>query len=182
MLATEPRATEAPYYSTQAVANATGIPVTTILAWERRYGVPRPRRGDGGRRLYSAEDVALLRAMRLHTAQGVRAEVAARALRDPDAASRPLHPAALATLPTDVQEVHCLHCGTTSGDLLLQRTPDGVQTRFVLAPGAVPPRRGPGGRARCGRCGGDLYREPVEQRPLPPLAQMAGAPRARGAA
>ena len=30
------------YYTTLGVATATGIPATTILAWERRYGLPQP--------------------------------------------------------------------------------------------------------------------------------------------
>ena len=41
----------------------TGIPSTTLRAWERRYGVIAPRRTEGGYRLYDAAQIALLREM-----------------------------------------------------------------------------------------------------------------------
>jgi hypothetical protein len=167
---------EAQYYSSQAVAQAAGIPLTTILAWERRYGVPRPRRARGGRRVYSAADLALVQAMRARTAAGVRAEVAARDLLaaggDPDdrCGVVPTY------VPTEVRDVQCLHCGETTGELLRQYMPDGPCTRFVLAHGVLPPRRGPGGRPRCGRCGGDLYAEPAASRSMPPVPHPGAVP------
>lgn len=170
-------------YSTQGVAQATGIPVTTILAWERRYGLPRPQRAGSGRRLYSARDVELLQAMRARTAEGVRAELAARELLQTDGAPAPPRRAVLTYLPTEVEELHCLHCGQICGELLSQQTAGRRVVRFDLLPGAVRPTRGPGGRVRCGRCGGDLYREPQERRTLPPLEVAPGpAHRQRGAA
>ncbi len=172
-------AADAAGYSTHAVAQATDIPVTTILAWERRYGLPCPRRGPSGERVYSAADVTLLRAMRTRTAEGVRARVAARELLAPPGELVATPGSRLVLLPTDVQEVHCLTCGDVSGELLTQRGADGVRVQFALAPRAVAPRAGPGGRPRCGRCGGDLYREPLERRALPPLVSTASA---RGAA
>jgi len=44
-----------------AVSRATGIPVNTIRTWERRYGFPKPRRSEGGQRLYSPRVVPRLR-------------------------------------------------------------------------------------------------------------------------
>jgi DNA-binding transcriptional MerR regulator len=157
-------------YTTQGVADATGIPVTTILAWERRYGVPQPRRTAGGRRLYSSADVALLCALRDRTAQGTRAEVVARALQAGEDESRETPACVLLHLATEIHEVSCLYCGELSGELQTQRTAARALTRFVPAPGARPPARGPGGQPRCGRCGGGLYREPAERRSLPPFA------------
>ncbi|MGE5139041.1 MAG: MerR family transcriptional regulator, partial [Rudaea sp.] len=43
----------------RAVAERTGIPLHTLRAWERRYGVPRPARVPGNKyRVYDEQDVA----------------------------------------------------------------------------------------------------------------------------
>ena len=182
MIATPLPATDVPVYSTLAVSRTTGIPATTILAWERRYGLPRPHRDSGGRRVYSQADVEMLRAMRARTADGVRAEMAARELLAVDGPPLPPSRPRLVYLPTDIKEVGCLHCGELSGELQLQRAPHGPLARFVLAPGAVPPRRGPGNRPRCGRCDGDLFVEARESRTLPPFCRAATQSPVQGAA
>ena len=172
------------YYSTQGVARATGIPVTTILAWERRYGIPRPLRGEGGRRLYSERDVELLRAMRARTSEGVRAEIAARELLSPTPPAPIARRALPPFVPTEVDELRCLHCGQTCGELLSQNLPGGRVVRLVPPANGTRPTLGPRGRLRCGRCGGDLYREPLERRSLPQFCAPAGTTAApsRGAA
>jgi methanogenic corrinoid protein MtbC1 len=38
----------------------TGVPAPTLRAWERRYGVLAPRRGDNAYRLYSEQDIAMV--------------------------------------------------------------------------------------------------------------------------
>ena len=43
------------------VAERTGLAAGTIRMWEQRYGVPEPARADSGYRVYSPEDVELLR-------------------------------------------------------------------------------------------------------------------------
>ena len=48
-------------YNIGMVARATGVPVTTLHAWERRYGFPRSSRTAGGHRLYSEKDIFMLR-------------------------------------------------------------------------------------------------------------------------
>lgn len=45
------------------VGRLTGVGVHTLRAWERRYGVPRPARTEGGQRLYTADDVDLVKRM-----------------------------------------------------------------------------------------------------------------------
>lgn len=45
------------------VASATGVNAATLRAWERRYGLLRPRRTQGGHRDYDALDVARVRAV-----------------------------------------------------------------------------------------------------------------------
>jgi DNA-binding transcriptional MerR regulator/methylmalonyl-CoA mutase cobalamin-binding subunit len=57
-------------YSIKAVAEATGLTVETLRAWERRYQVIEPQRGAGGHRLYTAHDVSRLRRLRETTARG----------------------------------------------------------------------------------------------------------------
>lgn len=65
-------------YTIKRAAELTGISVTTLRAWERRYGVVHPRRSDGGYRLYGAEDVRALAVMKSLVNQGWSAKEAAR--------------------------------------------------------------------------------------------------------
>jgi len=57
-------------YSIKAVAQATGLTVETLRAWERRYGVVVPGRDASGRRVYDADDVLRLRRLREATERG----------------------------------------------------------------------------------------------------------------
>jgi len=50
-----------PCYSISAVSEMTGVNPSTLRAWERRYGLVRPQRSEGGQRLYTAEDVHRVR-------------------------------------------------------------------------------------------------------------------------
>lgn len=50
-----------PIYNLKAVLHETGLKPDVLRAWERRYGVPAPERTQGGHRLYSEYDVALLK-------------------------------------------------------------------------------------------------------------------------
>jgi DNA-binding transcriptional MerR regulator len=52
---------DAPAFNLKAVVRETGLKPDTIRAWERRYGVPKPRRTSGGHRLYSQRDIDLLK-------------------------------------------------------------------------------------------------------------------------
>ncbi|HEY7061594.1 MAG TPA: B12-binding domain-containing protein [Chloroflexota bacterium] len=89
-----------PVYNTQAVVQLTGVPAPTFRAWERRYGVPRPARLPGGQRLYSEQDVALIRWLHARTAEGMTISRALR-LREARRAEPPAAPpAAPRTFPT----------------------------------------------------------------------------------
>lgn len=57
-------------YSIKAVAQATGLTVETLRAWERRYGIVVPNRDASGRRVYRADDVLRLRRLREATERG----------------------------------------------------------------------------------------------------------------
>ncbi|MDB4943159.1 MAG: Transcriptional regulator, MerR family [Labilithrix sp.] len=65
-------------YRIQVAAELCGVPATTLRAWERRYGIPVPRRTAAAYRLYSPEDVALLVRMRDLVAGGTAPAEAAR--------------------------------------------------------------------------------------------------------
>lgn len=62
---------DVPLYNIQAVAAATGIPAITLRSWERRYGVPEPKRDPKGYRLYSERDIAVARWLRARVQDGV---------------------------------------------------------------------------------------------------------------
>ena len=47
-------------FNIKAVVTQTGLNPATIRAWERRYGLPRPQRTEGGHRHYSQRDVDTL--------------------------------------------------------------------------------------------------------------------------
>src|SRR6478672_9739775 len=55
-----------------------GVPVESLRAWERRYGLLTPSRTQGGFRLYGAADVARVLAMRANLERGLSAAEAAR--------------------------------------------------------------------------------------------------------
>ncbi|MEX2177821.1 MAG: MerR family transcriptional regulator, partial [Gemmatimonadaceae bacterium] len=66
-------------YTVKAAARATGVGESTLRTWERRYGVPSPRRSPTGRRLYEEDDLRLIRRMGALVAAGVPAAQAAEA-------------------------------------------------------------------------------------------------------
>ncbi|MEM6294652.1 MAG: MerR family transcriptional regulator [Myxococcota bacterium] len=51
-------------YRINVVAQKTGISAATLRAWERRYGIPVPRRTESSYRVYSDEDIALIQRLR----------------------------------------------------------------------------------------------------------------------
>jgi len=51
-------------YRINVVAQKTGISAATLRAWERRYGIPVPRRTESSYRVYSDEDIALIQRVR----------------------------------------------------------------------------------------------------------------------
>lgn len=68
-----------------------GVPVESLRAWERRYGLLSPSRTPGGFRLYGEDDVARVLAMRANLELGLSAAEAARlALAEDDAVSTPV--------------------------------------------------------------------------------------------
>lgn len=70
-----------PLYNIKAVVQKTGVPADTMRAWERRHGVPHPRRTLTGRRLYTDRDIAMIRWLRDQTASGTAISQAIQHLR-----------------------------------------------------------------------------------------------------
>lgn len=50
-------AQEGPFFNLKAVVQQTGLKPDTLRAWERRYGLPTPKRSSGGHRLYGRRDI-----------------------------------------------------------------------------------------------------------------------------
>ncbi len=60
-----------PIYNVKAVCVRTGITGATLRAWERRYGVPAPKRTENSYRLYSERDIAIVAWLLQQTEAGV---------------------------------------------------------------------------------------------------------------
>jgi DNA-binding transcriptional MerR regulator len=67
-------------YRIQSVAEMTGVSPATLRAWERRYGLPAPRRSSSAYRLYSDRDVELIRRVRELCDAGMAPSEAARSV------------------------------------------------------------------------------------------------------
>jgi DNA-binding transcriptional MerR regulator len=72
-----------------------GVSADVLRAWERRYGLLRPTRSEGGFRLYSPQDEQRVALMRDHLERGLSAAQAARLILD-EAERRPDESPALA--------------------------------------------------------------------------------------
>ena len=59
------------------VSKRSGVSPELLRAWERRYGLLRPKRTAGGLRLYSLDDLERVRRMRRHLDEGLAAAEAA---------------------------------------------------------------------------------------------------------
>lgn len=71
---------EAPLLRIGAVSLATGVAVSTLRSWERRYGMPLPARTAGGHRLYPQLAVVQVRDVRALIASGASTSAAAAAV------------------------------------------------------------------------------------------------------
>lgn len=97
-----------PIYNIKAAARMTGLPPVTIRAWERRYGIPSPERGNQGYRLYSEEDLQVLQWLKERVDSGMSISRAVQLLTDLRAkgkdplASRPI---ITPEQPTSLQQV-----------------------------------------------------------------------------
>ncbi len=58
-------------FNLKAVVRQTGLKPDTLRAWERRYGLPRPERSEGGHRLYSQRDIDTVRWLMARQREGL---------------------------------------------------------------------------------------------------------------
>ena len=100
---------DAPRLRIGELSRRTGVAPDTLRAWERRYGLLRPERSDGGFRLYGREDEQRVRAMKALIASGVSAAESARLAASGTPATGGRAPtageASLETGPTRLREV-----------------------------------------------------------------------------
>jgi len=69
-----------PKYTIKTISDMTGILPVTLRAWERRYGVLLPDRKENRYRLYSDQDVAVVKWLNMEIARGISISTAARKL------------------------------------------------------------------------------------------------------
>jgi len=61
----------APTYNLKVVVQETSIKPDTLRAWERRYGLPEPKRTQGKHRLYSDYDIAIIKWLMVRQQEGL---------------------------------------------------------------------------------------------------------------
>lgn len=71
-----------PLYAVRVVAERLGIPTATLRSWNQRYGVGPSDHRPGSHRLYSENDIAIVKRMHELIAQGASPRSAARAATD----------------------------------------------------------------------------------------------------
>jgi methanogenic corrinoid protein MtbC1 len=76
-------------YNLKVVVNETGIKPDTLRAWERRYGLPTPRRTSGGHRLYSDRDIATIKWLMARQEEGLSISRAVKLWRSLEAEGKP---------------------------------------------------------------------------------------------
>lgn len=74
-----------PLYKLNAVLQETGLSADVVRVWEKRYGLPAPRRSAGGHRLYSRRDIRTLQWLQARLAEGMRISQAVRRWREIEA-------------------------------------------------------------------------------------------------
>lgn len=77
-------------YPIRTVSSLTGINPVTLRAWERRYGIIKPQRTPKGHRLYTDQDIALIRRILQLMDQGVAIGQVKQILRQGSPLAKPL--------------------------------------------------------------------------------------------
>jgi DNA-binding transcriptional MerR regulator/methylmalonyl-CoA mutase cobalamin-binding subunit len=82
-----------PSFNLNVVVRETGIKPDTLRAWERRYGLPVPVRTEGGHRLYSTNDIELIKWLMSRQNEGMRISQAVKLWNDyQEEGTDPLNP------------------------------------------------------------------------------------------
>ena len=117
------QAPEGPTMTIGELARRSGVGVSTIRAWEQRYGLLTPTRSAGGHRRYSAEDLRRLGAVQSLVEQGVTLAAATEHVMAGDGADAP-HPFPVSVPTLDPSVLAAAYRATRS--LLTIRTPGGA--------------------------------------------------------
>lgn len=88
-----------PMYNLKAVVNEVGLTPATLRAWERRYGLIKPKRTSGGHRLYSRRDIEMLKWLVKRQNEGVSISQAVEMWNQLDGSGRNTSPLVPATTP-----------------------------------------------------------------------------------
>jgi len=126
----------------QVVARRTGLTADVLRAWEKRYGVVEPGRSEGGRRLYSDDDIERLRLLRRASAAGRRISQIARLDRGEliDLVQEDEREEAVAEIepaPGEAQAVELLKAAVTAAERLEGRELEAVLNRALVTLGAA---------------------------------------------
>jgi DNA-binding transcriptional MerR regulator len=73
---------DTPRYNIKAVVQQTHVNISTLRAWEQRYGIPSPNRSDHGHRLYTQRDIAIIKWLKQCTDEGLAISQAVSILRE----------------------------------------------------------------------------------------------------
>lgn len=123
-----------PRFRIQAVAEATGLSTATLRAWERRYGIPSPARGDSGYRLYSQRDLEMVRRMVALGERGVAPSEAAHQVTAEFTAATPMAPLLREDAPATAFEQSVRRLLAAIEDADLERLERCVQDALTLGP------------------------------------------------
>lgn len=110
-------------YTVRSAAVATGISGDRLRTWERRYGVPEPRRSPTGRRLRDDSDLDVIRRMAALVDSGLSAASAAAAIHE-EVAGRAVRPD---SVTVDPRVAFMLHAATDFNELLLLQVLDAAE-------------------------------------------------------
>ncbi|MDF1764440.1 MAG: MerR family transcriptional regulator, partial [Oleibacter sp.] len=86
---------QAAYYPIRIVSNETGVNAITLRAWERRYGLITPKRTEKGHRLYTENDILLIKQVVSLLERGIPISQAKLILENAE------HPSAISTVTTE---------------------------------------------------------------------------------
>ncbi len=77
-----------PIFNLSAVLHETGIKADTLRAWERRYGLPMPKRTSGGHRLFTRREIEMVKWLHARQGEGLRISRAVELWRSFEAAGK----------------------------------------------------------------------------------------------
>lgn len=127
-------------YRIQTVAELTGVPASTLRAWEQRYGFPAPQRTASAYRLYTDADVARIVRVRALCDGGMAAAEAVAAVMA-EAGEVPLVasglPSSIAPSSIAPSSIAPTSIASTTGAIDIAQIDGVLRSALVIAPAAV---------------------------------------------